>query len=231
MAIALRSSSSVAGGTRTNTTVTAPTGIADNDILVAYFYNALDGGVDAISPPAGWTEWTDRTHSVFNTWYNQVFWKRAASESGNYTFTHASMRSGVACLCFSGAATSGDPIDAAFAHATSAANDTTPDATSITNGQANSMNIVGYSDWNTGITLAAGTSGYTVAVTVDNCGAAYAVQASSGASGSKAFSAAASVQNGTSHWSIKEPSAAATDTTPRPFRFSRKSFMPFRRPA
>jgi hypothetical protein len=40
-----------------------------------------------------------------------LFWKRAASESGSYTFTHATATSQVCLAAFSGCVTTGTPID------------------------------------------------------------------------------------------------------------------------
>jgi hypothetical protein len=62
-------------------TVTAPTGIVDGELLYA---GALTNAGSTVTPPAGWTRLTDVN---VNGSLSGVFWKLAASESGNYTFT------------------------------------------------------------------------------------------------------------------------------------------------
>lgn len=205
MAIDLRSSSSVGGGTRTNTTITAPSGIQNDDILICHMYNRTSAS--AVSAPDGsWAQWSSRTHALFNTWYTQTFWKRASGESGDYTFTHASAWVAAFMACWTGAETSEDPIDSVITYAQgSNGGGYTPVAPSISNTYTNSMNIIGHSDWNTGLTVTEASSGYLVVGSVDNMGMLYAAQASAGASGTKTYACAGSVQSGSAHWSIKEP--------------------------
>lgn len=68
-------------------TVTAPAGIRDGDILIAHVasYRSTSAVPSAITL-AGFT-WTTRTTSTY--YVSAVGWKRAAAESGNYTFTSA----------------------------------------------------------------------------------------------------------------------------------------------
>lgn len=96
MACVPESVSALASGTRTNSTVTAPSGIANGDILVyAMIIGGASGGVTATAPtgfaaptgiPFSFT-WT----SVDTYTVRLYFWtKKASGESGNYTATHSS---------------------------------------------------------------------------------------------------------------------------------------------
>lgn len=79
---------------RSNSTLTAPTGIANNDILVACL---IVGNTSAptVTPPSGFSEVTGYPiiySKPTDPWYVNihVYTKVASSESGNYTFTHGS---------------------------------------------------------------------------------------------------------------------------------------------
>jgi len=65
----------------TTLTVTAPSGIQDNDLLVCFVYGS---GVATVTLPTGFTNVYSETSA--NPRVN-VGWKTAASESGNYVFT------------------------------------------------------------------------------------------------------------------------------------------------
>lgn len=97
-------------------TVTPPAGIANGDILVAIItYNSTLKGDCA--PPSGWTSFIFNNSQIANP-NMHFFWKRAASESGNYVFTFGGGNfgtfgpSGGRIMRYSGAAASGNPIDA-----------------------------------------------------------------------------------------------------------------------
>lgn len=89
----VRSFTSIAASTRTNTTLTAPAGLANGDILVAGFV-AVASSSPAITPPAGFTEVTGSPATFSKPgeveFKTHVYWKLAAGESGSYLFTHAS---------------------------------------------------------------------------------------------------------------------------------------------
>lgn len=97
MACVVESVSALASGSRTNSTVTAPSGIADGDILVyGLKVGEASGGPTATAPtgfaaptgiPLAWTG-----SGIGDSWGNRIYlWtKKAASESGNYTATHSS---------------------------------------------------------------------------------------------------------------------------------------------
>lgn len=205
MAIAYRSNASAGGGTGTNLTINKPTGTVDNDIMIAALLN--DAGATAWTLPAGWA-WIKQSQANGNgnEWCS-VAWKRASSEGASYTFNVSSTwRTGM-IASFSGAFTSGDPQDSTSAGL--GQSDTSVDVASITNATANSMNIIGLSDYNEN-TSSAGSSGYTKAGQLAGISIYYALQASSGASGAKVLTVTG-VSSGawaTIHASIKEASAA-----------------------
>lgn len=92
MAAAFRSSSSLSSGTRTNSTLTAPAGIVDGDWLTIVFY--IEANVTP-TPPTGFSQiqtgGLDTVGGADNESFDvYVYRKKAASESGNYTVTHAS---------------------------------------------------------------------------------------------------------------------------------------------
>ena len=116
MAVAVRSSSSTSYASRTNTVLSAPSGLANNDILFCALAVGASGASPAVTPPTGFTELsispTTLTASGFYIKFH-IYWKRAASKSGNYTFTHSAASTQSVLLAISGAETTGSPIDAA----------------------------------------------------------------------------------------------------------------------
>lgn len=96
MACVIESVSALASGTRTNSTVTAPSGIVDGNILVYGMILGHQTSVPTPTPPTGFTAPNgipfSYTWSGVDTYTVRLyFWtKKAASESGNYTVTHSS---------------------------------------------------------------------------------------------------------------------------------------------
>jgi hypothetical protein len=89
MAVSYISSSSNKS-TTTSVTVTAPSNIQDGDILVAFIsaFRATNATTGDITVPEGFTKIEQQ---ITSTRYKcAMFWKRANSESGNYTFGSAS---------------------------------------------------------------------------------------------------------------------------------------------
>lgn len=122
-----RSDDAINAATRTNTTLTKPSGLAVDDILVV----ALDVENDvAVTPPS--TAWeginiSNATQAI-DLW---VFWKRADSGdtgASNFTFTHSSTWTEGWIGAFSGASTTIDPWFGVSNSGTS----TTPLARSVT---------------------------------------------------------------------------------------------------
>jgi hypothetical protein len=114
---AFRSVSSISYASRTNATVSAPSGLANDDIMLAVVVTATSGtGLGtavAVTPPAGWKAFTTPQETDDGSFTAKVwmFWKRAASESGSYTFTHATSNSQAIIAAFSGCVTTGPPFD------------------------------------------------------------------------------------------------------------------------
>lgn len=97
MACVIQSTSALAEGVRTNSTVTAPSGIVNGDILVYGLKIAGASGGPTATPPSGFLAWNNLPAAwdgsgISDTYGLRIyFWyKVAASESGNYTATHAS---------------------------------------------------------------------------------------------------------------------------------------------
>lgn len=202
MAIAFRSGSSAGNFSGGNLIVNKPSGVVDGDILIVAGYNELSGS--AWTPPAGWTEYkSGGTPDLNNNSWINIWWKRASGEPANYTFNKATSWEALAISAFSGAISTGDPIDGGPTSA--CANNQTPFLNSITNANANDMNIGGFTDFDSN-TVTAGTSGYSQGGNIPACEIWYALQAASGTSGSKQFGLSGTGTNGnwaTLHFSIK----------------------------
>lgn len=184
MAVAVRSFTSTTYASRTNTTLTAPSGLADNDILLAAVFVGVSGTAPSVAAPSGFTALPGSPTSVtdaygFNGKLN-VFWKRAASESGSYTFSHSSASSQGLLLAISGAVTSGSPIDAS-------SNNTgvgkTSTATGVTTTVPNDLLLYIAHDWE-GLGALSPPSGFTE-IFDSLIYSARMSQATAGASGSK----------------------------------------------
>lgn len=93
MAITPRASSTLALATRTNSTVTRPTGTTTGDYLVA----ALDAGgstAATITGPSGWTQLGTVTYSDTDPWFVVLqLWGRFDDGAASWTWTHASRSS------------------------------------------------------------------------------------------------------------------------------------------
>jgi hypothetical protein len=102
-----------------NTVATAPAGVVNGDILLATIFIGAPVA-PSVTPPAGFTELSTSPTIVADAsgfdGHLHVYWKRAASESGTYTFTHAACGAQYLMLAISGAITSGDPIDSSSAN-------------------------------------------------------------------------------------------------------------------
>lgn len=113
MAVAYRSSSSLSLGTRTDSTLTAPSGITNGDVLLLILAAGAAAGV-TVTPPTGFTVLTGFPSAMdkpADPWTTRlyVWYKVASSESGNYTATHSSASSQAYISAISGAA--GTPIN------------------------------------------------------------------------------------------------------------------------
>ena len=107
MALAYRSNNQTVNGTASaSCVVTAPSGIADDDILIFSLERA--DVTAAITWPSGFSELFSTTHDGGTT---SCAWKRASSESGNYTasWTGNTINVGIV-YAISGADTVGTPV-------------------------------------------------------------------------------------------------------------------------
>lgn len=138
MAIAVRSVTNTTYGTATNTVLTPPTGLANNDILIGVSFRG-SGTPPTVTAPTGFTQ--IGTEISLNDGFGflakiSLYWKRAASESGNYTFTHSSCSAQGMLMAFSGCVTSGSPIDVSSQNS---GTNSTSTATGITTTVANDL--------------------------------------------------------------------------------------------
>lgn len=184
MAVAYRSQTSTTYASRTNTVLTAPSGLANDDILLAAVFVGANSTAPAVTAPAGFTALTGSPTSRsdsggFNGRLN-LFWKRAASESGSYTFSHSSASSQGLLLAYSGCVTFGSPIDASSNNVGDGA---TATATGITTTAANDLLVWISHDWE-GTGALNPPSGFSERLD-SLLYAADATQASAGASGNK----------------------------------------------
>lgn len=147
MAVAYRSSTSTTYTTRTNTTLTAPAGIQNGDILVVWFVVGAVGVAIPVTPPAGFNVASGFPHStndgafIVNCY---VWWKVASGESGNYTFTHVLADSQGWIGAYSGADT-GAPLTPAPTYASGTGQTST--ATGLTTARNSSAVIFVEHDW------------------------------------------------------------------------------------
>lgn len=94
-------------GSRTNTTITAPAGIVDGDILLFALIMGADPSAPTPTPPAGVSllsgpsDARDVSAAGF-TVTRRLYWKLASSESGDYTFTHATCSTEGLAICVQG---------------------------------------------------------------------------------------------------------------------------------
>ncbi len=141
-------------GSRTNTTIPAPAGIQDGDILLAL----LDVGGStspAVTPPSGFTEITTTgwplTYARADPWQVKVhaYWKVASSESGNYTFTHSSASTEAIMFAISGADTT-TPVSPTSTHYETNLGNTqnTMVAPGLTTPRDSSVVVGAWSNWN-----------------------------------------------------------------------------------
>ena len=151
MAIAVHSSSSTTYASRTNTTVTAPASISDGDILVCTIFAGAATTAPTVTGPTGWTAFGTATSVTDGSSFNAkfwTFWKRAASESGNYTFTHTAASSQAFIAAYSGCLASGTPLGATLNNSASAGQTST--GLSITTTAANSWLLYEAHCWGDG---------------------------------------------------------------------------------
>ena len=153
MAVAFRSASGIVFTTQTNTTLTAPAGIQNGDILVISFIIYNPSGTPATpTPPAGFSVLPGPTYPIdivsggshihVRQWY-----KVASSESGNYTITHTNAGVEGWIGAYSGADTT-TPFSPNATSATGTG--TTSTATGLTTPRNSSAVLYMCADWQSG---------------------------------------------------------------------------------
>lgn len=174
-----RSASNGGNGTGTDVTVTAPAGIANDDILLAVLYR--EGGTWTL--PSGWAQLYDIADFNANATIT-VAWKRAASESGNYTFNlSASVWRIITMVAIQGAVATGSPFDGS---GTDAPNSASIVATGISPTTTNTLIVFLFANFQ-GVPITASSSGMGLRVALGGCEIWDVAQAASGASGNKTF--------------------------------------------
>ena len=126
----------------TSVSIGAPAGLVDNDIMIAAV-STLEWA-NTITAPAGWTQ---LYHQPIGTGMAASFWwKRAASESGSYTFstTYGNTNWKGSISAYSGVITTGNPVEGSGFSNNSGTGTTTPVTGSTTVATANTAAIVIY---------------------------------------------------------------------------------------
>mgnify|MGYP001229696305 FL=1 len=148
-AAAYRSHSATTYASRTNTTIAAPSGIADGDQLILVFVRGNQGSAPATPTwPAGFSLVSMATGANPNTGadefgYRVTYWllaKTASAESGDYTVTHGSGASQGLLICASGGS---GTLQATHGSGTG----TTSTAPGLTTGAADSLVIFISQNW------------------------------------------------------------------------------------
>lgn len=177
MAVAFRALTTAGATTGATATNTPPAGLANDDILIMLIYKEATG---AITWPSGFTQLASVV-AANSSFMLAAAWKRAASESGNYSATFASAYFDSVMAAYSGCITSGDPQDATAT--TNAPGSQTSQITgpSITTVSANTLVISFVGDiigW-----VLTKPAAMTSRSTFDDIGLADMAQAAAGASG------------------------------------------------
>ncbi|QQS39286.1 glycosyltransferase [Candidatus Woesebacteria bacterium] len=206
-----RGESSSTFTTAASVVVNKPTGTVDNDIMLAIIYKE---NTAAVTAPSGWNyidgETPTTDHDVI------VYWKRASSEGSNYTWSWTgSTWSGGAIMSYSGAITTGDPVNTYSAN--SASSGQTLTATGVTTSVDNTTIVALGAHWNTG--TYSGPTGYTVRATPQSMRLSDKTQASAGATGDAVMTTSANSSSWTAHLVALKPAGTpgsrdAIDTVP-----------------
>ncbi len=160
MAAGVRSVSQTTYASRSNTTLTAPTGIANNDVLLILFIIGA-GSPPTPTPPTGFSALTGFPTSVTDGSFivkSYAWYKIANGESGNYVITHTAASS----QAFMYAITGGDTTTPVNPNATIATGTgATSTATGLTTAVDGSLVIFFEHDWGDAANSLSGPSGTT----------------------------------------------------------------------
>ena len=210
MAVAYRHLTTAQATPATTIVNTPPTGLANNDILILYLY--YEDSTPTVTPPTGFTELTNCASHGTHV-HQRVYWKRASSESGSYTtsFNGASTYAQSMLVAYSGAVTTGTPIEDSDKTSGSGTTITLPSVTTLT---ANTV-ILGFcSDYNFSTTYTS--SDLTERGDVTGLFLGDISQATSGSSGTKAITASLSDEYAGAILNIAETSGAAESSSVSP---------------
>jgi hypothetical protein len=131
MAISIGASSFTALAAEANSVVvTAPTGIVDGDILVGAYYHSA-ANTNGVTLPSGFTQWGVNASALDGYRFLHFCWKRAQSESGDYTFARESSLA-ASITVVKGCVMSGDPANVAISNTMYQTSNTIVRAASIT---------------------------------------------------------------------------------------------------
>lgn len=135
-----RSISSTTYASRTNTTITAPTGIQNGDILILAFVMG-NASPPTATLPSGFTSLSGPTTVTRDSFSvsRHLAWKLASSESGDYTVTHSATASQGVIICVSGAANTTPVFSSNEAEGYAGGSGSTTTATGITTPSNNSL--------------------------------------------------------------------------------------------
>lgn len=143
MAIAFRAASTLSYGTRTNSTISKPSGVVDGDVLIMQY--VLEGSSPSATAPAGWTVIDDKTINAYGVYYRTWVMRRVASSDGaSYTWTHSSAYSSATIAAYSGVDGT-TPLDVAPSY--NSGTGTSASASSITTVTAGTMKVVLRTSW------------------------------------------------------------------------------------
>jgi hypothetical protein len=208
MAVEYRAKHTLAASVVASAVHNAPTGLSNDDILVCLLYKE---NTNALTVPSGFSSPVEisASDSSFRLYYT---WKRAASESGTYTFSWTGNAYRVSnLLAISGAVTSGDPNDATATTAGNGAQNNKIDCPTITTATDGSLVIAFGSNYDYNMDAATVTAGYTIRERADVCAVADDVKDSAGATGTITFThAKGSSQTAGITIALKPPAAAPT---------------------
>lgn len=148
---AVASVSNTTYASRTNTTVTAPSGITNGDILLGVLFTGATTTAPTATPPSGFTAVTGSPLVILdgNGFQGRfaVWAKTASGESGSYQFTHTSCSSQGVVIRISGANASATILTATRAYAGGGDSVSTSIASSVTTAVDGSLVLIIGQDW------------------------------------------------------------------------------------
>lgn len=214
----LRGTATVAYATAADCVVTAPAGIAANDVLFAIQYQEHDTGV-AVTLPTGWAllQTGENANSNPDTQYRAWYKLATDSEPSTYTFTHASVYRAMAFAAWTPPSAGTTALDVAAA-AVSTGTTSSLALAAITTTVADTLIVAAANNWHGRDTTPA--SGYSQAVEVVEVDGgthiSWKEQASAGSTGTVTLTYPVSVDSAGALNAFKPPAAASAPFPPFP---------------